>query len=295
MPELPEVETIKLGLQKKIIGLKIKDVEVLNQGSFFGNSQDIVGKKIVDVFRRAKVLGIELENNKVILFHLKMSGQVIWLGTDKAESVRGGHPTKDIKGSFPNKSTRVVFYFSDPLRLRSKASDSKLFFNDQRKFGWVRVVEKSKIEDERFFKNLGPEPLQKKFTAKVLKHQISKRKNTPIKIALLDQEVLAGVGNIYASEACFIARIHPGRKVSDLNDNEIKRLYQGVVETLTSGIKYGGSSKTHYFNAEGGRGYFLDYAFVYDREGKECRICNLIIEKFTLGGRGTYFCRNCQK
>jgi formamidopyrimidine-DNA glycosylase len=262
MPELPEVETIKVGLSQKIVGLKIKKVEVLSSKSFLGDLKDIEGRKVIDIIRRAKMLSIALDNDLKLLIHLKMSGQLILDGV-------------------PTKSTRVIFHFED---------GSKLLFNDQRKFGWIKV-----ISDDSHFDKLGPEPLEKDFTYEVFKTQILKRKNTPIKVALLDQEIISGIGNIYACEAVFISRIDPRRKVSDLKDTDLKSLYKAVVEVLQKGVNLGGSSSVHYVNIEGVRGTFLEEAFVYKREYKPCKVCGTTLEKLKLGGRGTTFCPNCQK
>ena len=153
MPELPEVETIKLGLQKKIVGLTIKNIEVLSPKTFIGNAQTIRGKKVLNIWRKAKILGIDL-GSLSLLIHLKMTGQLIY---DDGKRFIGGHPTPDMRDEMPNKTTRVIFSFSDK---------SKLYFNDQRRFGWVRIVE----EVGDLFKKLGPEPLEKDFTWQILKN-----------------------------------------------------------------------------------------------------------------------------
>ncbi len=302
MPELPEVETIKLGLQKKIIGLKITKIEVLNLTSFLGNKAEIEGRVVSEVWRRAKVLGIDftsdtkverlMTNDTTLLFHLKMSGQIIYQPVTSyqkpATRFSGGHPTQDMLGQMPNKSTRVIIYFNDY---------SKLYFNDQRKFGWIKVVEreKGKAIREKFLDKLGPEPLEKEFTVEVLNSQLQKRKNQPVKVAILDQEVVAGVGNIYAAEAVFLAKLDPRKKVKDLTEEDFTRLHQGIVKSLSLGVKYKGSSSVHFVNEEGQRGYFLDYAYVYGRENLPCKICQTILTKIKLGGRGTVFCEVCQK
>lgn len=290
MPELPEVETIKRGLEKKIIGQKITSVEILNPKSFQGIEKLILNTKIKKVFRRAKVLGIEFENEYDLIFHLKMSGQVILVGDSKVKENNsdrfvGGHPTKDMLGQLPNRSTRIVFTLSD---------NSKLYFNDQRKFGWVKLIEKSKLQENSLIKSLGPEPLEKEFTKEILKNQLQKKKNTAVKVAILDQTVISGVGNIYACEACFLAKIEPNRKVSSLTDKDIENLFYGIIRSLEDGIKYGGSTKTHFVNADGKKGLFLDYANVYSREGQPCKVCKTILIKTKLNGRGTVFCTTCQ-
>jgi formamidopyrimidine-DNA glycosylase len=284
MPELPEVETIKIGLQKKIINLKIINIEILNPKTFQGNEKEIIGGEVVKIWRAAKMLGIDLSNGKSILFHLKMSGQIIY--QDEKTRFAGGHPTLDMKDAMPNKSTRVIFALSD---------GSNIFFNDQRKFGWVKVVNTNKIFDDNFYKGLGPEPLDKSFTPQVLKDRLLKHKTWPIKVILMDQQTISGIGNIYAAEACFDAKLDPRVKVSELSGKDFENLHQGIIRSLKDGIKYGGSSRANFVNAEGEKGLFLDYAFVYGRKGDPCKNCATPIEKIELSGRGTYFCPNCQK
>ena len=289
MPELPEVETIKLFLDKNISGLKIKSVEILNAKSFLGDPNLLLEKKIKSVNRRAKLLRInfgELE----LLIHLKMSGQIILMKDEKRktknESFVGGHPTKDMFGEFPNKSTRVIFNLSD---------GSTLYFNDQRKFGWIKLVNSDDIKVDKFLNSVGHEPLEKSYTWQQLKESLFKRKKSSVKVAILDQQVVAGVGNIYACEACFLAGIDPRKKSGELSDLEYKKLHKGIVEALSKGIKYGGSSKTHFIDPEGRKGLFLDYAFVYGREKLPCKRCGNLIKKIKLAGRGTFYCEVCQK
>ncbi len=279
MPELPEVETIKLGLQKKIVGLTIKDVEVRSPKSFVGQQKDVTDKKILDVWRRAKFLGIDLVGGITLLIHLKMTGQLIY---DDGKRFIGGHPTPDMRDTMPNRHTRVIFLFSD---------NSQLYFNDQRRFGWIKIVKFG----EGIPNALGPEPLEKEFTWEVLKTNLLRHKSMPVKVAIMDQSMVSGVGNIYANEACFDAKINPKVKVKDLSDEQFKKLHQGIVKSLTEGIKHGGSTRAHFVDAEGRKGYFLDYAFVYGKDKKPCKKCGTKIEKITLGGRGTYYCPNCQK
>ena len=229
------------------------------------------------------MLGIDLENGKSLLFHLKMSGQVIY--QDEGSIFAGGHPTLDMKDSMPNNSTRVQFTFSD---------GSKMYFNDQRKFGWIKVIITDELNENTFYKGLGPEPLDKSFTVEVLKERLLKHKTWPVKVVIMDQSTIAGIGNIYAAEACFDAKLDPRVKVSEMNDNDFNELHKGIVRSLNDGIKYGGSSRATFVNAEGEKGLFLDYAFVYGRKGEACKKCKTPIEKIEQAGRGTYFCPSCQ-
>ncbi len=281
MPELPEVETIKLGLQKKIIGLKISKIQINSPKSFIGNPNKVEGQKVLNIWRRAKILGIDLDNI-TLLFHLKMSGQIIY---EDGKRFVGGHPTEDMVGPLPNNHTRVIFEFSD---------ESKLYFNDQRRFGWIRIVGSGQVTGDSSLKNLGPEPLEKEFTWQVLKENLLKHRSMPVKVAIMDQSVVSGVGNIYASEACFNAGLDPRMKVSQLTDKDMKSLHRGVLKALRDGIKYGGSTRAHFVDSEGKKGYFLDYASVYWKNGKPCPKDGTEIKKITLGGRGTYLCPKCQ-
>ncbi len=289
MPELPEVEVIKLGLQKKIIGLKIQKIQVLSPKSFIGNPNLAQGQKVLKVWRKAKILGMDLTGDVSLLFHLKMSGQLVWKGESvKGEGERfiGGHPTEDMSGKMPTSHTRVIFSFSD---------GSHLYFNDQRKFGWVKVMDRGQVTGDSSIKNLGPEPLQKDFTWQALKQNLLKHKKMPVKVAIMDQSVVSGVGNIYSNEACFLAGIDPRTKVVTLTDEQFQALYCGVVRALREGIKYGGSTRAHFVDPEGHKGYFLDYAFVYWRDKHPCKVCGTEIKKISLGSRGTYLCPHCQK
>lgn len=283
MPELPEVETIRLGLQKKTIGLKIKRIEIISAKTFGGKVSEAEGKKVLKVWRRAKVLGIDLSGDKTLLFHLKMSGQLVY---DDGTRFVGGHPTVDMREQMPNKHTRVIFYFNN---------GGKLYFNDLRRFGWIKIVDSQRAVEDSSLKNLGPEPLDQDFDWQILKTNLLKHQSQPVKVALMDQSVVSGVGNIYANEACFDAKIDPRIKVSQLTDEQIKRLHKGVIRSLRDGIRYGGSTRAHFVNSEGQKGYFLDYAYVYGRDKQRCKKCGSEIKKIQLGGRGTYFCQHCQK
>lgn len=305
MPELPEVETIKRGLEKKIVGLTIKNLQVLYPKGVQFDPTDVVGQKVIGVWRRAKMLGIDLtslqssavssqtKNKKsltTLVFHLKMTGQLIYIGSrvkDAGNRLIGGHPTEDMKGKMPNKTTVAVFEFDD---------GSSLFFNDLRRFGWIKLIKREKGEaiNDKLFENLGPEPFDQQFTWQKLKTNLLRRKKQPIKVAIMDQSLISGVGNIYASESLFLARIDPRRKVLELEDEDFKKLFQGIKEALETGIKHGGSTRANFVNIEGERGYFLDYAYVYGKEGEKCRGCKGKVEKIQQSGRGTYWCPSCQ-
>jgi formamidopyrimidine-DNA glycosylase len=206
MPELPEVETIRVGLARLLPGLVVKDVWHDWPKSFPNAPADVarflIGSEIRNVRRRAKVLIVELSSEYSLVIHLRMTGQLVFRG----EQVFGaGHPNDSLVGDLPDKSTRVVLDFKD---------GSKLFFNDQRKFGWMRLLPSTEVPEIDFMKTVGPEPLEDDFTAEKFIERVMTRKNSPIKAALLDQKVLAGVGNIYADESLWMAKIHPLAKAN---------------------------------------------------------------------------------
>jgi formamidopyrimidine-DNA glycosylase len=225
------------------------------------------------------MLGINLTGDTSIVFHLKMTGQLIYV--DGKDRLIGGHPTEDMRDRMPNKSTVVIFEFSD---------SSHLYFNDQRRFGWV------KMGDDVSFENVGPEPLDENWTWQALKESLLKHPKMPVKVAVMDQSVVAGVGNIYASEALFLAGIDPRRKNNSLSDEEFKKLHNGIVESLEISIKHGGTTIRDYVDAAGRKGGFLAFANVYGKEGLSCPgKCGGKVEKITQAGRSTYFCPECQK
>lgn len=288
MPELPEVETIKRGLGRLLLGLQVASVNFDYPKGFPNSEADIeaflIGASVTTVRRRAKVLIIELNSGYSLVTHLKMTGQMVFRGK---ESFAGGHPNDSLIGRLPDKSTRVTFSF---------ASGDKLFFNDQRKFGWIRLLPTSEIANIDFMKRVGPEPLEAGFTWQVFETGLLRRKNTTIKAAILDQSVLAGVGNIYADESLWSAKIHPATLVRNVTEAKIKLLHGAIREVLELSIARGGSTDRNYVDAEGRRGSYLDFAKVFRREGQPCpRHPDTLIEKIRIAGRGTHICPKCQK
>ncbi len=287
MPELPEVETVKRGLARLLLGRVVSSVDFDWPKSFPNAESDVqaflVGAKIVEVKRRAKVLLIGLDSAHSLVIHLKMTGQLVYRGE---ESFGAGHPNSSLVGQLPDKSTRVIFQFQD---------GSKLFFNDQRKFGWVRLLPTAEVPNIDFFKRVGPEPLNNDFTAEEFIQRIRRRNNTSVKAALLDQTVVAGIGNIYADEALFKAKIHPAMRVKDISNAKLNKLLHSARSVLQLSIDKGGSSDKNYVNAEGKRGSYLGFAQVFRREGQPCKVCGHSIEKIRVAGRGTHICPFEQK
>lgn len=288
MPELPEVETVRGGLERLIVGRRIAEVAVYDSPKSFPNSQDDIGEfaygaTITGVKRRAKVLLIELSTNYTFVTHLKMTGQLVYVGNERFGA---GHPTDSLVGNLPDRSTRVAIAFDD---------GTTLFFNDQRKFGWMKLYPTSEVMNIAFMQKVGPEPLEDSFTAEVFISRIRRRNNTTIKAAILDQTVLAGVGNIYADESLWGAKIHPSTRVKNVSDKQLTTLLRELKYVLNLAIEKGGSTDKNYVNAEGKRGSYIDFARVFRREGKECpRHPGTIIIKTKVAGRGTHICPICQ-
>jgi formamidopyrimidine-DNA glycosylase len=288
MPELPEVETVKVGLSRLLPGRRVKAVD-FNWPKSFPNAQAdvdkfVIGAEVTEVRRRAKVLLIELSSKYSLVIHLKMTGQLVF--ASQGERFGAGHPNDSLVGQLPDRSTRVTLTFTD---------GSRLFFNDQRKFGWMRLIPTAEVANLDFFKKVGPEPLSDDFDWQQLRERLQRRKNTNIKAALLDQTVVAGVGNIYADEALWGARLHPSTLVRDISAAKFHKLYDELVYVLRLSIEKGGSSDRNYVNAEGKKGSYISFARVFRREGQVCPRCGHVIEKIRVAGRGTHVCSRCQR
>ncbi|MCX5656876.1 MAG: bifunctional DNA-formamidopyrimidine glycosylase/DNA-(apurinic or apyrimidinic site) lyase [Candidatus Omnitrophica bacterium] len=266
MPELPEVETIKRDLEKEITGKKIIEVCIHNPVVIKGISPDnfkrnLEGAVFKNILRRAKVLILELSSGKSLVIHLKMTGQLVYPGDGK--------------------KSRVGFRLSD---------GKTLDFNDQRLFAELRVLDDWRSLE--FIQNLGPEPFD--ISVGQFKEMLSSR-STKIKPLLMEQSFISGIGNLYAAESLFRAKIRPERPARSLADKEKEILFEEIKEVLNEAIKHGGSSVDNYVRVSGGKGDYAKYHRVYGREGKPCLVCKLPIKRISLNGRGTYFCEHCQK
>ncbi|MES2631258.1 MAG: DNA-formamidopyrimidine glycosylase [Patescibacteria group bacterium] len=286
MPELPEVETVRRGLSSLIIGKVIKSEAHDTEKGFPNTADDVkqflIGATVTDVRRRAKVLMIDLSTDYSLLIHLKMTGQLVFVGETRFGA---GHPNDSLVNELPDKSTRVTLTFAD---------GTTLFFNDQRKFGWMRLIPTIEIPNIPFMQKVGPEPLSSDFTATDFIQRLARRPKTNIKAALLDQSVVAGIGNIYADESLWGAKIHPKRLVSSLTKDEMTLLYTEMRAVMNLAVEKGGSSNSTYVNAEGKKGSYMDFARVFRREGLPCPRCGTTIEKSRVAGRGTHTCPFCQ-
>ncbi len=282
MPELPEVETISLQLSEVLFGRVIKRVTVYRDKNFFGDKNLLIGRKVKKVGRRAKTVNFEFDNlDYKILVHLKMTGQLIFVDGDRR--VAGGHPTSDWVKSLPSKFTRVEISFED---------GSTLFFNDMRAFGWMKLVSIAEFEKQSL--GLPPDVVDESFSLKYFEEIIKKYKR-PIKIVLLDQQLMGGIGNIYANDALNLAKILPTRKANELSKNEVEKLYEAIKYVIDLGIKSGGASAANYVDTKGMGGKYQNYFLTYKRDGKPCKNCGSIIVKAKIGGRGTFYCPKCQK
>ena len=269
MPELPEVETIRRDLTRDVKGKSIRDIEILNpkvikEPSPVEFKKRLKGATFKDFLRRGKLLAMKLSSGDYLVAHLRMSGQFIYSAKKEEKA-------------------RVILYLSD---------GNYLNFNDQRLFAELRLV--CNWQNLKFVQQLGPEPLEKEFTAQRFK-QILTGKKTKIKPLLMEQSFIAGIGNLYAQEALFSAGILPARAANKLRKPEIEKLYAAIQKVLREGIQHRGSSIDNYVNGRGNPGAYHLCLKVYGREGKLCVKCKTKIKKINLGGRGTCFCPKCQK
>ncbi len=303
MPELPEVETIKRGLEPLIIKKKIRKVVVDPHTSkaFQGDEANVVDTVVQAIRRRGKALLIDLDNHYTMMIHLRMTGQLIWRDVDfarvtsssiddtaeydeiMAHQFAAGHPSKNFMAELPNSQTRVSFEFED----------GTLYFNDQRKFGFVKVIPTEMVEQEKFIAELAKEPWE--MSVKELFSQCQRHGKSPIKAVLLDQKVIAGLGNIYADESLFYAGVHPARRAGELSETQVEKILEGARSVMLASIDAGGSTMATYVKPDGSTGDYLElFAEVFRREGKPCKRCGEILCKTRVAGRGTHYCPKCQ-
>jgi formamidopyrimidine-DNA glycosylase len=299
MPELPEVETIRRGLKDYVLGKRIVSVQVLCEKSFLGPTDVVENTTVLDIRRFGKAMVFDLDNVVSFIVHLRMTGQMIYRGNDYVapdelsevsdkktvgESFAGGHPSDSFFSELPNKQTRVIFQFED----------GTLYFNDQRKFGFVKPMPTEEIVEDSFIKSLAPEPWN--MSGEELYQRLQRHKNSPVKAVILDQKVICGLGNIYADEALFYAGIYPGRRAGEISRSEAELLIEGARKVMEDSINSGGSTMATYVRADGTKGDYLElFAKVFRREGKECLRCGSEILKTRVAGRGTHYCPKCQE
>ncbi|MBU9721154.1 MULTISPECIES: DNA-formamidopyrimidine glycosylase [Bacillaceae] len=274
MPELPEVETVKRTLTELILNEKIKDV-IVTWPKMIKKPDDteefrhrLIGQTFNNIKRRGKFLVFELDEYTLVS-HLRMEGRY---GVFKLSET-------------PDKHTHVRFILE---------SEKELRYRDVRKFGTMHLFPKGEEENSLPLSQLGVEPFSDEFTVELLGNILAKT-NRKLKVALLDQTKLVGLGNIYVDEALFRAGLHPEKEANTLECKELVRLHQSIINTLQEAVEMGGSSIKTYVNGQGEMGMFQQTLFVYGRQGNACKNCGTSIEKSVVGGRGTHTCPECQK
>lgn len=282
MPELPEVEAIKLQLGKFLKGHKILSVDVKNRKTFRGEEKDIIGGKVKGTRRFGKVTVIDLDNNYSILTHVKLTGQFIYRGPNLKKTPL---LSNKVTGGVPGPHTLVVFNLD---------KKGVLYYNDVRRFGWIRIVKTKEVETEQFIKKLGPEPF-KDLTLAYFQKMLSTTSRA-VKVVIMDQAKMGGVGNIYANDALWLAKINPKTPAKSIDVKSSKLLFESILKVLKEGIKWGGASELAFVTPDGTEGEYQGHTLAYGRDGDPCDRCHKArIEKFFLGGRGTYFCPVCQR
>jgi formamidopyrimidine-DNA glycosylase len=292
MPELPEVETAVRELKRKLVGKKITKVWTdftrppKHPASWESFKRKVRGKEIKGLRRRAKNILIDLSDEKVLLIHQKMTGHLL---TGKWEfqngawvAQRSGPLRKDPRNQF----LHLIFFFKD---------GSQMALSDLRKFSKIELWDRKALENSQWFKKLGPEPLDKGFTLEKFREVLAKKDKLEIKKVLMDQGVISGIGNIYASEILWKARVYPFEKVGNLSEKELKAIFLAIKKILKKGIELKGASYSEFRRTGGDKGHFQEQGKVYDREGEPCPRCGGVVVRKKQGGRSTYFCPRCQK
>ncbi len=290
MPELPEVETTIRDLQIKVLNRAFIDVwtdfgkMIKKPGSFKEFKKEFKGRKIKKIWRRGKNIIFELSQGYSLLVHQKMTGHFLY---GKWEQKRGKW-VPQIKGVLEDRENDYIhlMFFLDNKKM--------LAFSDLRKFGKAELWKTEKLMISKGIKYLGPEPLEKSFTFKKFK-EVLKGKKGKVKQILMDQKIIAGIGNIYSSEILWRAKIHPEKNIAELSEAKLKLLYQAIKKVLTLGVKLGGESFSDYRKPDGSKGYFDSERKVYKRDGQKCSRCGTKIKRLKFAGRSAFFCPKCQK
>ncbi len=290
MPELPEVETIVRDLKKRIISRRIKDVwtdfkkMIKRPNSFNEFKRGVIGKTIKKVERRGKNILIGLSENMTLLVHQKLTGHLLLGGWRQVN----GRWKSLIKGPLAddpmNRFLHLIFFFDN---------NEQLALSDLRKFAKIELWHNNQLKESKIFKKLGIEPLSKDFTFEKFKSILKGRKGK-IKQILMNQELIAGIGNIYSDEILWYAKVHPLKRLEDLDDKELRRIYTSIKIILKKAISLRGESISDYRDIDGYRGKFDKLRRVYRREGKSCFRCGTRIKRLKIGGRSAYFCPRCQ-
>ncbi|MFH1510016.1 MAG: DNA-formamidopyrimidine glycosylase [Candidatus Nealsonbacteria bacterium] len=291
MPELPEVETIVRELKKEVLNRTFVDVWTDNENmikkpkSFNLFKKEIKGKIVKRIERRAKNILFYLSGGKMLLIHQKMTGHFL-IGKWKREKNKW---TSIIKGPIledpMNRFLHLIFWLNN---------GKMLALTDLRKFAKAELWDEKEFKESAYLKSLGPEPLEKKFDYNKFK-EVLERKRGKIKQVLLDQTVVAGIGNIYSDEILFVAKIRPTKNVPELSEKEKKNIYLGIKNILRLAIKLKGESFSDFRRTNGEKGFYDKARKVYRKEGEECPVCGEKIQRIKMGGRSAHFCPKCQK
>ncbi|MEA5477373.1 DNA-formamidopyrimidine glycosylase [Pseudanabaena galeata UHCC 0370] len=287
MPELPEVETVRIGLNENTLGWLIEGGEVLLPRAIAYPDQPqafldaLIGAEFIEWQRRGKYLIAQLSQGHQLGVHLRMTGSLLWCDRDTAVG----------------KHTRVRLFLKEKGKGKKEKNRGlkELRFDDQRTFGKLWGVPSNTATESIItgLQKLGLEPFDIEFTPEHLGVKLS-RSGRPIKTVLLDQEIVAGIGNIYADESLFLGKIHPQKAANSLNSEQVKALHQGIIRSLSDGIAKGGTTFSSFQNVAGLKGNYIDTAWVFRRTGQPCNICGTVISRIKLGGRSTHFCTQCQ-
>lgn len=295
MPELPEVEVIVRGLKTKITDRKIKSVDVryskVAGGDIENFTKNVIDARIGEIERRGKLIIIHLSNKNVLFIHLKLTGQLIY--TDKSgKGYKGGHSQKAMDLPPPNKFTHITLQFDD---------GSHLYFNDLRRFGWMKVASEHEFLEKsgvvgKILAGIGPDPTLKVFNNREYIKTVKKRARSNIYQVLMDQKIVAGLGNIYVNELLWRNKINPQTKIGTLPESQISKLAGGIKPLFAEAIRYGGSSANTFVKIDGSKGTFTDHLDVYHREGEKChRNDGGVITRVKIAGRSAFYCPECQQ
>lgn len=302
MPELPEVESLRRSLEPYVVNKRIDSIEVKLVKLVSGRGtkrvespqakrsfiDGISRKKVMSLTRRAKNIIFTFDDDSVMIVHLKMTGQLIFKPFKSGDTevlISGGHPIQLSETELPNKHSYIIFNFEH----------GTMYYNDVRQFGYVlyfRSLKDAKVDGH--FQKLGYEPLDDDFNLENFRAELSKKSGC-LKKVLLDQEVVVGLGNIYADEVCFVSGVRPSRLAKTLKKKEVELLFEAIKKIIPRAVELGGSSIADYLLADGSRGNYAREHKVYGRSGKECVNCAKILSKEVIAGRTTVFCKKCQK
>jgi len=284
VPELPEVETLRRDLEASLIGRTFAEIEIRLAKQVVSptglSPDDLIGKRIEALRRRAKFLIFDLSDGLALVFHLRLAGQLVHRDRNGQKLAEGGHPVPAFGAELPHRSTHVIFRFED---------GSTLYLTDIRQFGRVWILPDAGVQPLLDKARLGPEPLDPEFTLDVLRERVARRSRMPLKPLLLDQHVIGGVGNIYADEIIFESGLTPATRVGDLDDEHLARLHQAIKDVLGLAVRDG---VAEILNGKAAIG--RDFPRVHGRAGQPCPRCGTTVVKFWFAGRGTYTCPSCQ-